>query len=96
MKSIQYLILKYILVYIFPSFNTFYCFFVNGAFVFFKKKLLSETQHNHVGVNVYFFTFIERKYITLQSSGDQITAQCSPDESNTAKNNDKLGLYIYK
>lgn len=56
-------------------------------------SLSNETQQNHVGVNVYFYTFIERKYITLQSSGDQITAQCSPDdESNTPqKNDDRLG-----
>ena len=41
----------------------------------------NKAQHEQVGVNVYFYTFIERKYITLESGGDQ----SSPDESNTAK-----------
>ena len=46
-----------------------------------RAPCLNESQHIPVGVNVYFYTFIERKYITLQSSGDQ----CSPDDESNCK-----------
>ncbi len=62
-----------------------------------KCPQLNETQHSDVGVNVYFYTFIERKYITLESSVDQITAQCSPDdESNTLQKITNSAFILYK